>query len=180
LIRSPLPALSLPDIFRAQKEERRDAKLFLLAVAASLASPTAAQQITKKFEYAPVNGVQDLRIELDNVVMNQITFKTGKSIGGPLRKSDSSAEVRIDNNGSKDQIVGIAVVVMDGDGNIVAAGSGGTRWGHLSAGERDNSRIGFPFVFRNMDRAKTFIVTLELSENTKGADKAPAAPAPTP
>jgi hypothetical protein len=62
-------------------------KLFLLAVAASLASSMAGQQITKKFEYAPVDGVQDLRIELDNVVMNQITFKTGKSIGGPREAS---------------------------------------------------------------------------------------------
>ena len=140
-------------------------KLLWLAVVAGLASPIAAQQITKKFDYAPVDGVQDLRIELDKVVMNQIIFKPGKSIGGPLRKSDSSAEVRVDNNGTKDQVVGIAVVVLDADGNIVAAGSGGTRWGHLNAGERDNSRIAFPFVFRNMDKAKTFLVTLELAEN---------------
>ena len=156
-------------------------RLFLFAVAASLACPAVAQQITKKFEYAPVNGVQELRIELDKVVMNQITFKPGKSIGGPLRQSDASAEVRIDNNGTKDQIVGVAVVVLDGDGNVVAAGSGGTRWGHLNAGERDNSRIAFPFVFRNMEMGKTFLVTLELAENTKGGDKAaPAVPAPTP
>lgn len=156
-------------------------KLMLLAIAAVLTPPLAAQQITKKFEYAPTGGAQELRIELDKVVMNQIIFKPGKSLGGPLRKSDASAEVRIDNNGTKDQVVGVAVVVMDGDGNIVAAGSGGTRWGHLNAGERDNSRIAFPFVFRNMDKAKTFMVTLELEENTKGGDKtAPPAPASTP
>ena len=101
-------------------------RLFLLAAAVSLASPIAAQQITKKFEYAPVDGAQELRIELDKVVMNQIIFKPGKSIGGPLRQSDASAEVRIDNNGARDQVVGVAVVVLDGDGNIVAAGSGGT------------------------------------------------------
>jgi hypothetical protein len=151
-------------------------RLSLLLVLAGLTSPLTAQQVTRKFEYEPVNGAQDLRIELDKVVMNQITFKLGKSFGGPIRKSDASAEVRVDNNGPKDQIVGIAVVVMDGDGNVVAAGSGGTRWGHLNAGERDTSRIAFPFVFRNMDKAKTFIVTMELAENVKAA----SAPAPTP
>ncbi|MGE5277901.1 MAG: hypothetical protein ACM3SU_12960 [Acidobacteriota bacterium] len=148
-------------------------RFFVLALSIGLASPLLAQQITKKFDYAPVGGVQDLKIELDRVVMNQITFKPGKSLGGPVRQSDASAEVRVDNNGAKDQIVGIAVVVMDGDGNIVAAGSGGTRWGHLGAGERDTSRIAFPFVFRNMDKAKSFLVTLELAENKPEA-KAPA------
>lgn len=91
-----------------------------------------------------------------------------------MRRSDSSAEVRIDNNGTMDYIVGVAVVVMmDDEGNIVAAGSGGTRWGHLGAGERDTSRIDFPFVFRNVDQAKTFMVTLELSERKPAAKAAP-------
>jgi hypothetical protein len=53
---------------------------------------------------------------------------------------------------------------MDADGNIVAAGSGGTRVGYLSKGERDTARIAFPFVFRHMDQAKTFLVTMELEE----------------
>jgi hypothetical protein len=144
-------------------------RMFLLALAVNVASPLAAQQITKKFDYAPVNGVQDLKIELNKVVMNQIMFKLGKAMGGPVRRSDASAEVRVDNNGTADQIVGIAVVVMDGDGNIVAAGSGGTRVGHLSSGERDTSAVNFPFVFRNMDKAKTFLVTMELAENSKAA-----------
>jgi hypothetical protein len=145
-----------------------------LALAAGLASPLAAQQITKKFDYAPVDGVQDLRIELDKVVLNQITFKPGRSLGGPVRRSDASAEVRIDNNGTTNRVVGVAVAVFDGDGNIVAAGSGGTRVGNLAAGERDTSKIAFPFVFRHLDQAKTFVVTLELAE----ASEAKAAPTP--
>lgn len=138
-------------------------KLAFLAVAAALARPAAGQQTTQKFDYAPVNGVQDVRVELEKVSVNQIVFKPGRSLGGPVRRSDASAEVRIDNNGPKDQIVGVALVVLDGDGNVVAAGSGGTRWGHLKAGERDTSAIAFPFVFRNFDKAKTFWVTLELA-----------------
>jgi hypothetical protein len=135
-----------------------------LALAAGLAAPLAAQQVTKKFDYAPVNGVQDLSFNLDQVNLNQVTFKPGKSLGAGLRQSDASAEIRVDNNGKTDKIVGVAIVMMDDEGNIVAAGSGGTRVGYLSAGERDTSKISFPFVFRHMDKAKTFIVTMEIAE----------------
>jgi hypothetical protein len=137
-------------------------RLIGFALAAGLALPVAAEQITKKFEYAPVNGVQDLNFALDKVSVNQIVFKPGKSLGAGIRKSDASADVRVDNNGQTDKIVGVAVAILDGDGNIVAAGSGGTRVGYLKAGERDIATIAFPFVFRHMDQAKTFIVTMEL------------------
>ena len=96
--------------------------------------------------------------------VNQITFKPGKSLGAGIRKSDAAADIRVDNNGPTDKIVGVAIVVMDEHGNIVAAGSGGTRVGYLSKGERDTARIAFPFVFRHMDQAKTFVVTMELAD----------------
>ena len=139
-------------------------KLFFVAAAAVLASPPSGQQVTRKFDYAPVNGAQDLKFELDKVSVNQIIFKPGKSLGGGIRQSDASVEIRVDNNGATDKIVGVAIVMLDDQGNVVAAGSGGTRVGYLSAGERDTSRIAFPFVFRHMDKAKTFIVTMELED----------------
>jgi len=140
-------------------------KLAFLAVIVALAHPAAAraQQLTKKLDYAPVNGVQDVRVELQQVVVNQIVFKPGRSLGGPVRRSDASAEVRMDNNGPRDQIVGVALVLVDGDGNVVAAGSGGTHFGHLKAGERDLATINFPYVYRYFDRAKTIWLTLELA-----------------
>jgi hypothetical protein len=142
-------------------------KLFFVVAAAVLASPLSAQQVTRKFDYAPVNGVQDLKFELDKVSVNQITFKPGKSLGAGIRQSDASVEIRVDNNGPTDKIVGVAIVMLDDQGNVVAAGSGGTRVGYLSAGERDTSRIAFPFVFRHMEKAKTFIVTMELEDKGK-------------
>lgn len=137
-------------------------RLLLLALAAGVASPVLAQQVTKTFDYAPVNGVQDLNFEMDKVNVNQIVFKVGKSLGAGIRKSDAAVDVRVDNNGTVDKIVGIAIAMMDADGNLVAAGSGGTRVGYLRKGERDIARIAFPFVFRHMDKAKTFTVTMEM------------------
>ncbi|HTO77326.1 MAG TPA: hypothetical protein VMQ61_14730 [Thermoanaerobaculia bacterium] len=142
-------------------------KLSLVLLAAALAAPLAAQQVTKKFDYAPVNGVQDLKFELDKVSLNQITFKPGKSLGAGIRKSDAAADVRVDNNGAADKIVGVAVVMFDGEGNVVAAGSSGTHVGYLKAGERDIARIEFPYVFRHMDKAKTFVVTMEMADRPK-------------
>jgi hypothetical protein len=142
-------------------------KLFLLALAAAAATPLAAQQATKKFDYAPVNGVQELDFEFEKVSVNQIVFKPGKSLGAGIRKSDAAVDVRVDNNGEISKIVGIAIVMMDNAGNIVAAGSGGTRVGYLGKGERDIARIGFPFVFRHMDKAKTFMITMEMVDKPK-------------
>jgi hypothetical protein len=48
--------------------------------------------------------------------------------GTPIRKSSADVRVRIDNNGLSDEEVGVAVVVFDAEGNVVAAGSNGTKW----------------------------------------------------
>jgi hypothetical protein len=150
----------------------RKAAFFVVAV--FLAAPLHAQQATKKFDYKPVDGIQAVSLAIDQVKINQIVFKPGKAIGGPLRRSDAECVIRIDNDGQVPVQAGVAVALFDEAGNLVAAGSGGTRVGWLSAGERDTSAIRFPFVYRNMDKAKTFLVTLEVVPK---APKDAAAPA---
>ncbi|HJW14728.1 MAG TPA: hypothetical protein VJ776_08530, partial [Thermoanaerobaculia bacterium] len=63
---------------------------------------------------------------------------------------------------------------FDGEGNIVAAGSGGVKLGSLGKGERDTFTIKFPYVYRNLDKAKTFTVTLETQERGGSKTKAKA------
>ncbi len=148
----------------------------LLAAAAGLfAVPLAAQQVTKTFDYKPVDSIQEIRLSLDRIRINQIVFKLSGGIGGGLRRSTSEAVVRIDNDGEAPVAVGVAVAVMDEEGNLLAAGSGGTRVGWLLGGERDAAAIKFPFVFRNLAKAKTFKITLEV-EPKPGS----VAPAPSP
>jgi len=150
-------------------------KAALFAVAVCLAAPLSAQQATKKFDYKPVDGIQTISLAIDQVKIRQIVFKPGKAMGGPLRRSDAECVIRIDNDGQVPVQAGVAVALFDEEGNLVAAGSGGTRVGWLSAGERDTSAIRFPFVYRNMEKAKTFLVTLETQ-----AKPPKDAPAPTP
>ena len=64
-------------------------------------------------------------------------------------------------------------MALQADGNIVAAGSGGSKVGYLGKGERDTFVIRFPYVYRNLENAKTFTVTLETRERGSARSKAP-------
>ena len=66
----------------------RRAALFAAAVFAAAA--LSAQQVTKKFDYKPVDGIQTISLAIDKVKINQIVFKTGRAAGGPLRRSDAA------------------------------------------------------------------------------------------
>jgi hypothetical protein len=93
--------------------------------------------------------------------------------------------VRIDNNGEQDEQVGVAVVVFDAEGNVVGAGSQGTKWGYLSKGDRTYYTIDFPYLYRRLDQAAAFLVTLETQSKSKKPSKAESKtvesePLPTP
>ena len=154
-------------------------RTLLFAVAVCLSAPLTAQQVTKRFDYKPVDGIQPINVAIDRIKINQIVFKTGREAGGPLRRSSAECVVRVDNDGLTPVAVGVAVAVLDEDGNLVAAGSGGTRVGWLSAGERDTSAIRFPFVYRNLDKAKTFMITMEVEPKPPKEEKKPE-PTPKP
>jgi hypothetical protein len=170
---------------RAEEEEAMRYRLALGIVAVGIvvlgpSAPALAQQATKSMEYKPVDSIQEIRLSVDKVRINQIVFKLAPQTGpGPgTRRSTTEAVVRIDNEGLLPVAVGVAVSVMDEAGNIVAAGSGGTRSGWLQPGERGAASIKFPYVYRNLARAKTFVVTMEVEPKTAGP-AVPSGPAAT-
>jgi hypothetical protein len=154
----------------------RNAALVLLA--GGLAGSLRGDQITKKFDWQPVGGAQDVQVETQRIAVTQVTFDLGSTLKGtPVRKSSAHATLRVDNNGFIDAEVGVAVVVFDEEGNVVATGSGGTQWGYLNKGDRAYYKCTFPYVYRNFDKAKTFLITLETKEKGRRAKPAPT-PAP--
>ena len=161
-------------------------RAFLLmgVCAAALASPASGQVATKKYPWQPVGGAQNIDVTTENVVVGQVVFDMGSTLKGtPLRKSSANVRVRIDNNSEVDEEVGVAVVVFDAEGNVVAAGSNGTKWGYLNKGSRTYYDIDFPYVYRRLDDAANFIVTLETKSKPakkSKAEKAPPEPEPTP
>ncbi len=152
-------------------------------LAAALAAPLSAQVATKKFPWQPIGGVQNIDVQTEEVVVGQVVFDLGSTLRGtPLRKSSAKVRVRIDNNSQTDEEVGVAVVVFDAEGNVVAAGSNGTKWGYLNKGDRTYYDIDFPYVYRRLDQAASFVVTLETRAKLVKKSKAEktASPEPTP
>ncbi len=147
-------------------------KRFTLFAAALVITASARADIaTKKFDWAPgAQGGQNLDFQWNNLSVSQIVWNLGDTLK-PLRVSTASAEVRVDNNGFIDQVVGVAVAVFDDQGNMVAAGSGGNKLGHLDKGERDHFRVAFPYVYQNLKNGKYFYVTIETrgKETWKGS-----------
>lgn len=158
--------------------------LLMAGLAAALVLPASGQVATKKYPWQPVGGAQNIDVTTENVVVGQVVFDMGSTLKGtPLRKSSANVRVRIDNNSDVDEEVGVAVVVFDAEGNVVAAGSNGTKWGYLNKGSRTYYDIDFSYVYRRLDSAANFIVTLETrakpSKSSKPTSEAPA-PEPTP
>jgi hypothetical protein len=127
------------------------------------AAPLMAGQATQKFDWNPQRGAQDIHVETDRVVVSQLEFDLGDRVPA-TQFSTAHAVARVDNNGFLAYEVGVAIAIFDGEGDIVAAGSGGVKLGSLAKGERDTFTIKFPYVYRNLDKAKSFIVTLETVE----------------
>jgi hypothetical protein len=150
-------------------------RLASLGVLAALVhAPLSGEVASKKYDWAPINGVQEVEVKDGEVVVSQLVFNIGSTLKGtPLRKSSADVRVRIDNNGLSDQQVGVAVVVFDAEGNVVAAGSNGTKWGYLNKGDRTYYNIDFPYVYRRLDSAASFMVTIEtLGKSTKASKAA--------
>ncbi len=152
-----------------------------VALAVVLAVPASAQVATKKFPWQPIGGVQNIDLQTEDVVVGQVVFDLGSTLKGtPIRKSSAKVRVRIDNNSETDEEVGVAVVVFDAEGNVVAAGSNGTKWGYLNKGQRTYYDIDFPYVYRRLDQAANFMVTLETKSKSAKKSKSSAEPTPEP
>ena len=153
----------------------------LLGFAAALSGQTATIA-TQKYDWKPVNGIQDVKVEVSRVVITQIEFDLGSKME-PLRSSTARAVARVDNNGFIPQEVGIALAIFDAEGNLIAAGNGGVKVGYLSKGQRDTFTIHFSNVYRNLDKAASFIISQETLEKPPKPTKAPkpaATPTPAP
>jgi hypothetical protein len=146
---------------------------------ASAPMGASAQQVTRTFDYKPVDGIQSIQLVLDDVKVDQIVFRTAKDVATvPRQRSNSETVVRVVNDSQGPVAVGVAVVAMDEGGHIVAAGSGGTRTGWLEPGGRDSVAIRFPYVYRNLAKARKFTLTIEVDPRPVASVPAPAATGP--
>jgi hypothetical protein len=131
----------------------------MLLVASAAASASAAV-VTKRFDWAPQNGVQVLNWTENGITVKQVKWDLG-SVVRPTRMSTARAHVRVDNDSTVDVVPGVAVAVFDEENHLIAAGEGGVKVGDLNKGARDDFTVTFSYVFRNLDKAKYFYLTVE-------------------
>lgn len=141
-------------------------RLFLVLAALFFSQLSPAEIVTQKFNWSPVNGVQRLAFDWNDIAISQIQFDLGDTIK-PFKTSSAKAIVRVDNNSARDQEVGIAIALFNEEGTMLAAGSGGIRVGDLDRGERDTFTVRFPYVYRNMKDTKYFFLTVETKPTGK-------------
>ena len=128
--------------------------VLLLAISAS------GGVVTKRFDWAPQGGVQVLDWTENGITVKQIRFDLG-SVVKPTRLSTARAHVRVDNDSYADVVPGVAIAVFDDQDHLIAAGEGGVKVGDLNKGARDEFTVTFAHVFRNIDKAKYFYLTVE-------------------
>ena len=150
----------------------------LAASCLAWAGGASGQQLTKTFDYRPKDSIQDVSLVVDDVRINQVVFRVPKEGAAPARRSTNEMVVRVDNEGQTPVAVGVAVVVLDESGNIVAAGSGATRMGWVAVGQRIPVSMRLPFVSRNFPKAKKFTITMEVEPKTDSAPSPEASGAP--
>jgi hypothetical protein len=141
-------------------------RLPLVIAALFFSQLLSAEIVTQKFNWSPVNGIQRLRFDWNDIAISEIRFDFGDTFK-PFRVSSAKAVVRVDNNSARDQEVGVALAIFDESGTMLAAGSGGIKMGDLDKGERDTFTVRFPYVYRNLKDAKYFFLTVETKPTGK-------------
>jgi hypothetical protein len=147
-------------------------RALLSVIAVGVSSPLWAGAASQRFDWRPVQGLQEVRVESEKVAVTRVEFDLGSTLKGtPVRRSSAKVTVRVDNDGYLDHQVGVAVVVYDAEGNVVAAGSNGTKWGYLDKGDRAYYTISFPYLYRRLEDAASFQVTIE-TQGKRGKEPA--------
>jgi hypothetical protein len=72
------------------------------------------------------------------------------------------AQVEVTNTGKYPKIPGFAVAVLDKDGKLLGAASGGTKVGTIKPGETETFDLNFTQVKERLAKGDRFLLTIEL------------------
>lgn len=135
------------------------------ALLAALNAPAArgGDFVSRSYEFKP-NRVLEVGLDLGNglrlVSIEFVVPQKDESGARPLL-DQPRAKVTIANLGKDGAKIGIAIAVVDGDGRLVAAGSGGTKLFPLRAERKMTYTIGFDDVSDRVASGTAFQISLE-------------------
>lgn len=121
--------------------------------------------VSKSYEFK-ANTPLAVGLDLgDGVKFDSIEFVLPKPSGdGPTPLFEQpKAKVTVSNLGSAAAKIGIAIAVVDGEGALVGAGTGGTKMLPLRAGRQMAYTVVFDDVRAHLSSASAFRITFETS-----------------
>ena len=108
-----------------------------------------------------------LSVNLDGLKVTRIFFN--KRVVEPgffnlLKGAEfgTRAQVEVTNTGKYPKIPGFAVAVLDKDGKLLGAASGGTKVGTIKPGETETFDLNFTQVKERLAKGDRFLLTIEL------------------
>ena len=132
------------------------------AVILLAAAPLPAPLLMEKFPFEAGTWIH-LALEMEEIRIEDVKFHKPRKMKGLLTRHDkpNRATVVARNVGSRPVDIGIAIAVFREDGKMVAAGNSGATIGVLQPGERHEFGIAFHSVFRQIDEADYFLISIE-------------------
>ncbi len=136
-------------------------------VSAPISAPEASLSFySESFPFA-WDRMIPLTVNLDGLKVTRIFFN--KRVVEPgffnlLKGAEfgTRAQVEVTNTGKYPKIPGFAVAVLDKDGKLLGAASGGTKVGTIKPGETETFDLNFTQVKERLAKGDRFLLTIEL------------------
>lgn len=135
----------------------------------SAPQPTPIQPLTFYAESFPFvwDRTIPLTIQLDGLKVTSIFFNKRvieKSFFNIFKGAEfgTRARVEVTNTGTQPRVPGFAVAVLDKDGRLLGAASGGTKLGTVKPGETETFDLNFTQVKERLASGDKFFLAIEL------------------
>jgi hypothetical protein len=127
-----------------------------------LAIPGQSALRTDRFPFRAGEWIH-VNVEEDGVLLSDVKFSAPAKLRGIVTRHDKPNTVTlVVRNTSKRRVdAGVALSVFSADGRLLAAGNTGLTPGVLQPGERHTFKIHLHGVFREVDTADHFYLSLE-------------------
>jgi hypothetical protein len=134
-------------------------------------APSSAQPLSFFSEAFPFRWdvVIPLKVELDGLKVSQIFFNKRVPKPGFLglfkgTEFGTRAQVEVTNTSKTSKVPGFAVAVLDKDGRLLGAASGGTKLGTIKPGETETFDLNFTQVKERLSKGDRFLLSIELRD----------------
>ena len=103
-------------------------------------------------------------LDVDGLKVKEIYFNVRKSRYSWLKEAEfgTRAHVTVMNTSARPRVPGFAVAVLDADGKLVGAASGGTKVGTIAPGDTEEFDLNFTQVKERLPKGATFLLSVEL------------------